>query len=174
MIVGDQGYRTFLAYLEDFARIKKESYKSAESLPKSDGRRRFGSDIWLKLSETPAAWGDKLLQVDVYAWDAKAAVWEPDPIASSDRVVWGGGKTWQHNLTLIAESGQRRGRSWKERGPVARRPGKYMVEVTASIRAGRVAEQGAAAMLASGQGEVQAAWPAGYGRMTVLDAKRVK
>ena len=42
------------------------------------------------------------------------------------------------------------------------------------MRDGRVAEQGAAAMLASGQGEVQSAWPAGYGRMTILDARRVK
>ena len=30
MIVGDQGYRTFLAFLEDFAKIKKSEYKSAK------------------------------------------------------------------------------------------------------------------------------------------------
>ena len=172
MIVGDQGYRTFLAFLEDFAKIKKEAYKSAEALPKSDGRVRFGTDIWLKLSETPPGWGDKLLQVDVYAWDAKAAAWEPTPVASSDRVVWGGGKAWQHNLTLSAESGSERAKRWMERG-ASLASGKYLVKVYVDT-GGRVGEQGSAAMLASGEGEVQSAWPIGYGRMTVLDARRVK
>ena len=32
---------------------------------------------WLKLTDTPPAWGDKLLQVDVYAWDEQAKAWEP-------------------------------------------------------------------------------------------------
>ncbi|HEX3314120.1 MAG TPA: hypothetical protein VHR72_04470 [Gemmataceae bacterium] len=172
MIVGDQGYRTFLAFLEDFARIKKGAYKSAESLPKSDVRARFGTDIWLKLTDTPPAWGDKLLLVDVYAWDAKAAAWERAPIASSDRVVWGGGKLWQHNLTLSAETGSERAKRWQERGP-SLAAGKYLVKVYVDA-AGRVAEQGAAAMLAAGEGEVESTWPTGYGRMTVLDARRVK
>jgi hypothetical protein len=172
MIVGDQGYRTFLAFLEDFARIKKEAYKSAEALPKSDGRLRFGSDIWLKLAETPAPWGDKLLQVDVHAWDAAKGAWEAAPIASSDRVVWGGGKAWQHSLTLSADPGSDRAKQWKERG-ASLPAGKYLVKVYVD-REGRVAEQGAAAMRAAGTGEVQSGWPTGYGRMTVLDAKRVK
>ena len=61
-VVGDQGYEAFRAFLEDYARIMKDGYADADSLPKATKTQAFGSDIWLKLTNTPPAWGDKLLQ----------------------------------------------------------------------------------------------------------------
>ena len=149
---------------------KKKKKKKKKGGPPS------GPDIWLKKQcpKTPAGggWGDKVAESTFYAWDAKAAAWEPTPVASSDRVVWGGGKLWQHNLTLSAARGSERATRWQERG-ASLAAGKYLVKVYVDS-AGRVAEQGAAAMLASGAGEVESTWPTGYGRMTVLDSRRVK
>ena len=60
--------------------------------------------IFSKLTDTPPAWADKFLQVRVFAWDEKAKAWEADPVAVSDRVVFGKGKLWQHNLTLLGQT----------------------------------------------------------------------
>ena len=84
--------------------------------------------MWLKLENTPDAWGDKLLQVDVYAWDAKANAWEKEPVATSDRVVWGKGKLWQHTVTLLAAPGSDRAKAWAK-GKPSLPAGKYLVKV---------------------------------------------
>ena len=116
MLVGDQGYQLFFGFLEDYAKIKKDAYRDAASLPaKDDGVVRFGSEIWFKLSNTPAAWGDRLVQVDLYAWDASTKDWETKPIATSDRLVWGKGQL------LAAHVDAAGGPAIAARGSVARR-----------------------------------------------------
>ena len=105
-VVGDQGYKAFRAWIEDVVAIKAGKYtKAADLPPKEAGPKQFGTDMWLKIDKTPDAWGDKLLQANVYAWDAKASAWEKDPIATTDRMVWGKGKLWQHTVTLLAAPG---------------------------------------------------------------------
>ncbi len=52
----------------------------------------FGTEIWLKLNNTPPEWADRLLQVTLFAWDKAKNTWESEPIAISDRGVWGKGK----------------------------------------------------------------------------------
>jgi hypothetical protein len=158
-VVGDQGYTAFRAFLEDYARVVKDGYADADSLPKANGTLAFGSDIWLKLTNTPQAWGDKLLQVDVYAWDADRKAWGTAPVATSDRIVWGKGKLWQHNLTLLAAKGSPLAVALKKKAALPR--GRYRVEI-------RV-EKGVV-----GRVEVSSAWPEGYGKMTAVDASRVK
>ena len=75
---GDQGDAAYRKFLTDYAKTVNDRYPDAASLPKPDtGPLRFGTDIWLKLTNTPPAWADKLVQVDVYAWDAAAKDWEP-------------------------------------------------------------------------------------------------
>ena len=158
-VVGDQGYEAFRAFLEDYARIVKDEYPDAEALPKGKQTLAFGSDIWLKVTNTPPAWGDKLLQVDLYAWDAERKAWGTTPVATSDRVVWGKGKLWQHNLTLLAPKGSPLADAWRKKATLPR--GRYRVEV-------RVEKE------VVGRAEVTSAWPEGYGKMTAVDASRVK
>jgi hypothetical protein len=169
---GDQGYKAFRAFLEDYAKVARDRYPDAASLPKPDaGPWRFGSDIWLKLTDTPPAWGDKLAQVEVYAWDAAAGRWEADPVATSDRKVWGKGRLWQHNLTLLAAPGSARAKAWAA-GTPSLPPGRYLVRV--SVDAGdRLAADWTAALAAADRVAelvVQSAWPAGYGTMTAVAA----
>jgi hypothetical protein len=176
IVVGDQGYKAIRAWIEDVAAIKKGKYATADALPAKDsGPKQFGTDLWMKLEKTPDAWGDKLLTVAVFAWDAKASAWEQDPIATSDRVVFGKGKLWQHTLTLLAPAGSDRAKAW-ERGKPALPPGKYLVKVfvdtDGKLKKDWKAKPGAEEF--AGQVEFRARWAEGYGAMTVVDASLAK
>jgi hypothetical protein len=175
-VEGDQGYRAFRAFAEDYAKIVGDKYATAADLPKTDdGTERFGTDAWLKLANTPPEWADRLLQADVYAWDADKKAWEPEPVASSDRVVWGKGKLWQHNLTLRAAKGSDRAKAWAS-GKPALPKGKYLVKVLADVK-GRLDGDPKAVLGPDdyvGQVEIESAWPEGYGKMTEVDAAKVR
>lgn len=175
-VAGDQGYKAFRAWLDDVAAIKAGKHTKATDLPATGhGPKRFGSDVWLKLANTPDAWGDKLLQVDVFAWDSKANDWEAAPVATSDRVVWGKGKLWQHSLTLLAATGSDRAKRWAS-GKPSLPQGKYLVKVYADA-GGKVKKDWQATLGSEefvGQIEVRSRWPEGYGAMTVVDAGKVK
>ena len=67
---GDQGYKAFREFIDDYAKTVRDQYAKADDLPKPDGMERFGTDAWLKIINTPPEWGDRLLQVNIYAWDA--------------------------------------------------------------------------------------------------------
>ena len=117
---GDQGYKAFRTWIEDYAKTVRDDYATAADLPKTAGRpERFGSEAWLKLEKTPPEWGDKLLAVELYAWDEAKKAWEADPVAISDRGVWGGGKLWQHTLTLLAAKDSERAEGVEARQAVA-------------------------------------------------------
>jgi hypothetical protein len=175
-VPGDLGYKGFRTWIEDYASIVKGSYRTAENLPKTDTRVvQFGSDIWLKLDKTPSEWGDQLLVARVFAWDAAKKAWEPDPVATTDRVVWGKGQQWQHNLTLLAARDSERARAWKT-GRVSLPAGRYLVKVytdpDGKLARDWKAELGPEAY--AGQAEFEARWAPGYGAMTVIDARRVR
>jgi hypothetical protein len=176
IVTGDQGYKALRAFAEDVAALKKGKYATAADLPPRDtGPRQFGTEAWLKIEKTPDAWADKLLAVEVFAWDAKARDWEAEPVATSDRVVFGKGKLWQHTLTLLAAPGSERAKVWAA-GKPALPPGKYLVRVYVDT-GGKVAKDWKAKLGAgefAGAIEIQAQWREGYGAMTVADASRAK
>ena len=62
-----------------------------------------------------------------FAWDDKTAKWEAKPIATSDRKVWGKGKLWQHTVTLQAEPGSVRAKTFATRAALP--PGRYLLKV---------------------------------------------
>ncbi len=174
VVVGDQGYKAIRAWVEDVAAMKKGKYAKAGDLPPAEtGPRQFGTEAWFRLNNTPAAWNGKLLQVDVYAWDATAGAWETEPVATSDRVSGGGG--WQHTVTLYAKAGTDRARAW-EKGKPALPAGKYLVKVYVDsgerVKKDWKAPLGAAEFV--GQAEFQGRWQEGYGAMTVVDAGTIK
>ncbi len=172
--VGDQGYKQIRAWVEDVAAMKKGKYAKAGDLPTADtGPKQFGTEAWFRLNNTPAAWNGKLLQVDVYAWDAKVGGWEKEPVATSDRMSGGGG--WQHTVTLLAAAGSDRAKAW-EKGKPALPQGKYLVKVY--VDSAEKAKKDWKAPLGAdefvGQAEFQGQWREGYGAMTVVDAGKIK
>ena len=49
-----------------------------------DAPRLALAAIWLKLSDTPTAWAERLLQVTILAWDADRNAWaKPIPISTA-------------------------------------------------------------------------------------------
>jgi hypothetical protein len=175
MLVGDLTYKAFRAWIDDYAKVVTDQYAKAADLPKDTKELdSFGSEVWLKLTNTPPAWGDKLLQVTLYAWDAQKKAWEPDPIANSDRKVFGKGRLWQHNLTLLAASGTPRADDWSKRKKPTLPAGKYLVRVHVDVQ-GRLERDWKATLgkaELAGEFEVDSRWPEGYGSMTVLDVAR--
>jgi hypothetical protein len=173
---GDQGHKAFREWVDDVAAVRTGKYRKAADLPTvTAGPMKFGTEAWLKLENTPPAWGDKLLQADVYAWDSQAGTWEKKPIASSDRVVWGKGKLWQHTVTLLADSGSARAKAWWG-GKPALPPGRYLIKVYVD-EGGRLAKDWKTTLGDSdyvGQVEIQGTWKEGYNQMTVADAAKVR
>lgn len=174
-VVGDEAYKGFRTWIEDVAAIRGGKYAAAADLPAAADCERFGTDVWLKLTDCPPAWGGRLLQVRLFAWDAERDSWEDAPIAVSDRVVSGQGNVWQHNLTLLAAKGSARARAWRA-GKPSLAEGRYLARVYLD-REGRLtkdwkAELGVAD--AVGAVEFRAKWRAGYGAMTAVDAGGVR
>jgi hypothetical protein len=173
LLPGDQGYRAFRGFIDDYVRTVKGGYADARALPPRPARERFGTDRWIKLADTLPPWGDRLLQVDLHAWDAGKGAWEAEPIATTDRLVWGKGRQWQHNLTLLADRGSERARAWRAEKQPALPEGRYLVKVYVDL-AGRAPDWQAGPDSYAGAVEVRSAWPEGYGRMTVIDSGRVR
>lgn len=173
---GDQGHKAFRQWVDNVAAIRAGKYAKAADLPAVDkGPLKFGTDAWLKLENTPPGWGDKLLQADVFCWDDKTGKWEAKPIASSDRIVWGKGKLWQHTVTLCAEPGSARAKAWST-GKPSLPPGRYLVKVYVDTES-RLAKDWTATLGESdlvGQVEIRGAWKEGYNQMTVADGGKVR
>ena len=174
--VGDDAYKGFRGWIEDVAAMRTGKYAAAKDLPRADaGPDRFGTDLWLKIENCPPAWGDKFLQARVFAWDDKTKGWEAAPVAVSDRVVFGKGRLWQHNLTLLAAKDSARAKAWRAAAPVLPE-GKYLLRVYVDA-GGRLAKDWKAALGESdsvGEVEFRATWRVGYGAMTSVSGADVR
>jgi hypothetical protein len=165
MVVGDRTYKQFRRFLDDYSAIRGARYRTAAELPASPDELGYASDIWLKLTDVPAMFDKQLLQVDLFR--AEGNGWSKERWATSDRPVFGGGKLWQHSLSLTApRNSPRAGQLTSGKLP----PGKYLARVMVD-RSGKLekdlqAELGSADVTAEIQ--IDSPWPAGYGRMTVV------
>ncbi len=176
MLVGDMVYKGFRAWLEEYARTVGDKYASAAELPKdAPAPLTAGSDHWVKITNTPPAWAERLLQVSIFAWDESKKSWETSPCAMSDRAVFGKGKLWQHNLVLLAAPDAPRAATL--RGGQASLPaGKYLLRVHVDLQ-GRLEKDWKATLGKAdfmGEKELDGRLPEGYGNMIVVDAAGLK
>jgi hypothetical protein len=113
----DQSYKSFVAWLEDYARVVKGKYKSVSDLP---------ADNWhatqrvLRVADVPLAWKEgTVAQLFVYGRSHDNSSWNKEPIAFTQgtvtpkKMVNGSlfllapldaeqALTWQHDLQLAA------------------------------------------------------------------------
>lgn len=172
--VGDQGYKAMRSFLEDYSKLTKEQYKDVAAIPKPSPIAGFGTDRWIKISNTPDAWGDRLLTVMIHAWDDKTKSWEKEPVATTDRKVFAKGKAWQHNITLLADKDSERAKAFARRPALER--GKYLVKFYVDTK-GRLASDWTAKINDTdfvGQAEITSDWREGYGQMTSVDARQIQ
>jgi hypothetical protein len=174
-LVGDQGYKAFRSFLDDYAAVVNGTYAKVDELPKKPKEVQFGTQAWLKIQNTPPAWADKYVAVKLFAWNPTSKAWETKPIATTDRKVWGGGKLWQHNLTLLTAPDSADATRWKVGTPTLA-PGKYLMKVYLDAD-DKLAKDWKAELNDDdyvGQAVVESRWPSGYGNMTAIDASKVK
>lgn len=175
-VVGDTAYKGYRNWIEDVAAIRKNKYATAKDLPPADvGPERFGTAQWLKLTNCPPAWGDKVLQARVFAWDAKKNAWDTTPIAISDRVVSSKENLWQHSMTLFAARGSDQAKAWRAGKPMLSE-GKYLLKVYIDAE-GKLEKDWKSSLGEEqfvGQVEFVASWREGYNAMTVVDASKVR
>lgn len=165
IVVGDQTYKHFRRFIDDYAATVNGRYTSASQLPKPSDEVSVVSDIWLKLVDVPARFDKKLLQVDLYRMTD--AGWSKFRVATSDRLVFGPKHLWQHSLSLTAPRDSRWAREIHSRRLP---PGRYLIKIYID-RTGKLAKDYTATLGDDdfiGQVEVRSNWPRGYGHMTVV------
>jgi hypothetical protein len=181
LLVGDRTYKAFRQWIEEYAasvRGRPRPQLVAEA-PSDEWLVR--SESWLKIEETPPAWGDRLLAVDLFAWNSAQGRWSERMAARADRGVWGGGKLWQQTLSPIL----RNERLVRELLPQSKPEGMYF-SVPYRLPAGRYLiriycdTEGALERdwrleirqprFLVGEVEVESDWPTGYQNMTVVKA----
>lgn len=174
-LVGDQGYKAFRSFLDDYAAVVNDTYSKANELPTKPKLIQFGTQSWLKIQNTPPAWADKYVAVKLFAWNKTSNAWDTNPIATTDRKVWGGGKLWQHNLTLLTAPDSEDAKKWKVGKPILA-SGKYLMKVYLDAD-DKLAKDWKAELSEAdyvGQAVVESKWPTGHGNMTVIDGATVK
>ncbi|MBA3709414.1 MAG: hypothetical protein H0W83_11430 [Planctomycetes bacterium] len=173
--IGDQGYKELRAWIEEYSRTVTDGYKTVKDLPPAPTTVHAMTDMWLKITDTPGAWGDKLLQVDIHASDGKGG-WAQDPIATSDRAVFSNGNLWQHVLTCVAPVGSEQAKGFANAEKPKLPAGKYLVRVYVDLR--RKLEKDWRARLGAedlvGETVIDASWATGYGSMTTMTAGALK
>jgi len=164
MVIGDRTHKQFRRFINDYAATVQGKYKTEKDLPPPVSEVSQVTEIWLKFTDVPANFDKQLLQVDLHRWTGSE--WSKERVATSDRLIFGGGKLWQHSLSLVAS----RGSKWAAELPQQKLPpGKYLAKLYLD-RAGKLgrdqnAELGEDELV--GQVEIQSNWPEGYGQMTV-------
>ena len=165
MVVGDRTYKQFRRFIDDYASVVNGRYKTVAGIPVESDELSVVTDIWFKITEVPARYDKMLLQADLYR--SIGAGWSKHRVASSDRLVFGKGKLWQHSLSLTAT----RGSEWADEMKSGRLPaGRYLVKLyidqTGRLQKDFRTELGDEEFV--GQVEIESQWPSGYGRMTAI------
>ncbi len=165
LVVGDRSYKQFRRFIDDYGSVINGKYTTANHLPVDSDEVSLITDIWFKLTEVPESYDQKLLQADLYRWTGDG--WSEHRVATSDRLVFGKGKLWQHSLSLTAS----RGSVWADEMESKRLPsGRYLVKLYID-QTGKLQKDYRAALGESefvGEIEVDSNWPVGYGKMTTV------
>ncbi len=170
MFVDDQSYKSFLAWIEDYARVVGDKYASADDLP---------ADNWyptrqvLRLSDTPEKWAETTgVQLFIHAWNQDKSAWEPEPIAFTQGTVTPR-RMVNGSLFLLAAKDQPP--VWDASG-ASLPPGKYLIK--AYVDAQRRLADDPTMLLGPdefyGQTEIQARWREGFPQAEVVSATRLK
>ena len=165
MVVGDRSYKQFRRFIDDYSATVQGEYSEVGQLPEPGDELSWVTDIWLKIEGVPAEYDKMLLQADLYRRTDSG--WSEVRLASSDRPVFGGGNLWQHSLSLTAPRGSQQAKEL-ESGKLP--PGKYLIKIyldqKGKLQEDFKAELGEAELI--GGVEVESQWPAGYGKMTII------
>jgi hypothetical protein len=169
MFVDDQSYKSFLAWIEDYARVAGDKYATGKDLPPDNW---YPTKQVLRLADAPQSWPPaRGVQMFVHAWNREQATWEPEPVAFTQAPV-SPRQMVNGTLFLIAPKGG--APAWDSSG-AALPAGKYLVKVYVDSQR-RLA--GDPALLLGpdefyGQAEIEARWKEGFPQAEILSASRL-
>ncbi len=121
----DQSYKSFVAWIQDYANVVGGRYASVGDLPADNW---YASKHWLKVTAAPETWPvETPVQMFVHAWNDEHNTWATEPIAFTQGTV-----TPQHlvngTLFLLAPQSSTAPVSW-DREQATLPPGRYLVKV---------------------------------------------
>lgn len=160
MHVDDPSYKSFIAWIEDYAKVLGNKYDKATELP---------ADNWhptqhvLMIRGVPASWPKAArVQLFVHAWNGKKNAWTDDPVAFTQNTVTPRGMV-VGALFLIRNS-QFAAKYTAQEQVATLPPGKYLLKAYVD-KANRL-EKEPTAMLGQddyvSQAEIQARWGKGF------------
>ena len=157
----DQSYKSFIAWMQDYASVVNGRYKSVDELPADNW---FGSKLVLRLTATPADWAvGTPVQLFVHRWNASSKSWNDRAIAFTQGTV-----TPRHMvngmLFLLAAENSQADRALKAKNPTLPR-GRY--QVRAYVDSDRLLDEDPTLLLGKkqyvGQAEIKSArWREGF------------
>ncbi len=166
-LMGDAGYKQFRAWIEDYARSVKGQYRLEKELPPKPVNAYVYTDCILTVDDCPQSWGDHLLRVDAYAWDAAKGGWSAEPVATGDRGVWGEKRTTNMWMWLIPKAGSPEEQSARRNSRLA--SGRWLLKFYCDTN-GRLQKDYAiptnSPTFYQGQQEIESQWGTGWGSKT--------
>ncbi len=161
-LMGDAGYKQFRAWIEDYSACVQGSYRSASALPQAPSERLIYTDSIFSPEQTPTEWGDKLLRVDLHAWNPARNEWNPVSIATGDREVSAQARTtniwlWKIERNAAAKPDMRI--------PEGRYLLKYYCDTKDELNLDFRTPTDSAGFYQGSQ-EIRSAWPTGFGART--------
>lgn len=166
MVIGDRTYQQFRRFIDDYAAIVNAKYSSSDQLPEPSDEVSNVTDIWLKVENVPSKFDQKLMQVDVYQWTGNG--WSYSRVATSDRLVFGKGKLWQHSLSLTAPRDSQIAQQLDNKIlPPGRYLAKIYVDKTETLNENPSSTLDQDDLIT--EIEFQTQWKRGYGQMTKIN-----
>jgi hypothetical protein len=170
MFVDDQSYKSFLAWIQDYARVTGDRYASAGDLPLDNW---YPTRQVLRLSDVPASWpGETGIQLFVHAWNLETSAWDPEPVAFTQGIVTPR-RMVNGTMFLLASSEQA---NELDSTGAALAPGKYLVKVYVDWQQ-RLASDPSLLLGKDeycGQAEIEAQWREGFQQAELLSAERLQ
>lgn len=81
----DQSYKSFVAWIKDYAKVTGDQYATVGALPEDNWH---ASAVVLKLVAAPEAWPvGTPVQLFVHSWNAEKSSWSSDPVAFTQGTV---------------------------------------------------------------------------------------
>ncbi len=83
--VNDHSYKAFVAWIEDYAKVVRDEYQDATTLPKDNW---LPTEHFLKILNAPEDWPAlSTVQVFVFNWDSESKAWSSEPTAFTQSLV---------------------------------------------------------------------------------------
>lgn len=169
MFVNDHSYKSFLAWIQDYARVVGDDYAGAGDLPRDNW---YPTKHVLRLSDAPPSWADAAgVQLFVHPWSDEQSGWEQAPIAFTQGAVT---PRRMVNGTLFLLAAKAPPSDLDPEG-TALPPGRYLIKVYVDSQR-RLADDPSLLLGAedfAGQAEIHARWREGFQQAEVLSAERL-